>query len=234
LCPTQPSSCSTVQNDLGLSVETCSAPGHDSCGSDASTPLEDKLYCLNSGSTSGNQCRYCNADHSSRRCMVTGGSAVSRGRWLDCRDWCFTCDDGVKNGDELGIDCGGDYSLNGEMVSSGCQACPSCSDGIQNGEEEGVDCGSKPLGSGANSGLSHYPPASPADETCDPCPTTTVAPTTATPHGSRLRDGAPTGIIVGAICGGVVVLFVIIFCIWKKKQKAAAATNEGGDGAQKI
>lgn len=41
-----------------------------------------------------------------------------------------TCDDGVQNGDETGIDCGGD-----------CPACPTCSDGIQNGGETGVDCG---------------------------------------------------------------------------------------------
>jgi len=43
-----------------------------------------------------------------------------------------TCDDGIQNGDETGIDCGG----------SNCPACPpSCDDGIQNGDETGVDCG---------------------------------------------------------------------------------------------
>ena len=43
-----------------------------------------------------------------------------------------TCDDGVQNGDETGVDCGG----------SGCPACPAtCDDGIQNGDETGVDCG---------------------------------------------------------------------------------------------
>jgi hypothetical protein len=42
-----------------------------------------------------------------------------------------TCDDGIQNGDEEGVDCGG----------SSCDACPTCSDGIQNGDEEGVDCG---------------------------------------------------------------------------------------------
>ncbi len=39
--------------------------------------------------------------------------------------------DGVQNGDEEGIDCGG---------STGA-ACPSCNDGIQNQGEEGIDCG---------------------------------------------------------------------------------------------
>jgi len=44
-----------------------------------------------------------------------------------------TCNDGIQNGDEEGIDCGG----------SNCPPCsqPSCSDGIQNGDEQGVDCG---------------------------------------------------------------------------------------------
>lgn len=41
-----------------------------------------------------------------------------------------TCTDGIQNGDETGIDCGGD-----------CDPCPTCTDGIQNGEETGVDCG---------------------------------------------------------------------------------------------
>lgn len=41
-----------------------------------------------------------------------------------------TCTDGIQNGDETGVDCGGS-----------CAACPTCTDGIQNGEETGVDCG---------------------------------------------------------------------------------------------
>ncbi len=44
---------------------------------------------------------------------------------------CPTCDDGIQNGDETGVDCGG----------STCPACPTCDDGIQNGDETGVDCG---------------------------------------------------------------------------------------------
>jgi len=45
-----------------------------------------------------------------------------------------TCTDGVQNGQETGIDCGG----------PDCQPCgtmPTCDDGIQNGQETGVDCG---------------------------------------------------------------------------------------------
>ena len=41
-----------------------------------------------------------------------------------------SCDDGIKNQDEQGIDCGGS-----------CQPCISCSNRIQDGDEEGVDCG---------------------------------------------------------------------------------------------
>jgi hypothetical protein len=42
-----------------------------------------------------------------------------------------SCNDGVQNGDETGVDCGGSI----------CPACPTCSDGIQNGDETGIDCG---------------------------------------------------------------------------------------------
>lgn len=42
-----------------------------------------------------------------------------------------TCNDGIQNGDETGIDCGG----------MACFACPTCNDGVQNGTETGVDCG---------------------------------------------------------------------------------------------
>ncbi|MEM9544739.1 MAG: M43 family zinc metalloprotease [Bacteroidota bacterium] len=48
----------------------------------------------------------------------------------DC-DACPTCSDSVQNGSETGVDCGG----------PDCDACPTCSDGIQNGNESGVDCG---------------------------------------------------------------------------------------------
>ncbi len=41
-----------------------------------------------------------------------------------------TCTDGILNGTETGIDCGGT-----------CAACSSCSDSIQNGAETDIDCG---------------------------------------------------------------------------------------------
>ena len=61
-----------------------------------------------------------------------------------------TCKDGIQNGTETGIDCGGS-----------CPACPTCKDGIQNGDETGVDCGgSCPRACGARSCI--------RDENCMP------------------------------------------------------------------
>lgn len=40
------------------------------------------------------------------------------------------CNDGIQNGNETGVDCGGD-----------CLVCPTCDDGILNGDELDVDCG---------------------------------------------------------------------------------------------
>ena len=67
-----------------------------------------------------------------------------------------TCDDGIQNGGETGVDCGGPTSCprcapgggcaSGSDCASGvcsggiCQT-PSCSDGVKNGNETGIDCG---------------------------------------------------------------------------------------------
>ncbi len=45
-----------------------------------------------------------------------------------------TCNDGIQNGDETGVDCGG-------SCPNACTVEPTCDDGIQNGDETGVDCG---------------------------------------------------------------------------------------------
>ncbi len=54
---------------------------------------------------------------------------------VDCGGPCapcqtISCFDGIQNGNESGIDCGGN-----------CPPCPSCNDGVQNQGETGVDCG---------------------------------------------------------------------------------------------
>lgn len=44
-----------------------------------------------------------------------------------------TCTDGIMNGDETGVDCGGSCDP--------CEMAATCDDGMMNGDEEGVDCG---------------------------------------------------------------------------------------------
>lgn len=52
--------------------------------------------------------------------------------WTNEGDCPVTCTDGIKNGDETGIDCGGSCPV----------VCPpTCYDGIKNGDETGIDCG---------------------------------------------------------------------------------------------
>jgi len=102
-----------------------------------------------------------------------------------------TCSDGIQNGDETGIDCGGS-----------CPPCevpaldPTCSDGIQNQGEEGVDCGGP----------------------CPPCETIesdsgeseeeiqdqeeTVQPAITTTETSFCYDGIQDGDETGIDCGG--------------------------------
>ena len=95
---------------------------------------------------------------------------------------CPTCNDGIQNGDETGVDCGG----------SDCPACPTCNDGIQNGDETGVDCGGSdcPACPTCNDGIQN------GDETgvdcggsdCPACPT--------------CNDGIQNGDETGVDCGG--------------------------------
>jgi len=66
-----------------------------------------------------------------------------------------TCEDGVKNGDEVGIDCGPSCGklcpvgstcklpsdCDSEICWAGVCEAPTCTDGVRNGDEPGVDCG---------------------------------------------------------------------------------------------
>ena|GEM_PF-1440301 len=67
---------------------------------------------------------------------------------------CSNCSDGVQNGDETGVDCGGSSCrpcVEGCMDTEGHNysalaeldfcACETCDDGIQNGDETAIDCG---------------------------------------------------------------------------------------------
>ncbi|MCB0654894.1 MAG: T9SS type A sorting domain-containing protein [Saprospiraceae bacterium] len=96
---------------------------------------------------------------------------------------CATCNDGIKNGNETGIDCGGS-----------CAPCATCNDGIKNGNETGIDCGGScaPCAT-CNDGIQN------GDETgidcggsCGPC-----QPTTPT-----CNDGIQNGDETGIDCGG--------------------------------
>jgi len=75
---------------------------------------------------------------------------------------CETCDDGIMNGDEVEVDCGGAKCLPCTMGCMDVDAhnyddtavvedgnCETCADGIMNGDETGVDCG----GSNPNCGV---------------------------------------------------------------------------------
>jgi hypothetical protein len=94
---------------------------------------------------------------------------------------CPTCNDGIQNGNETGIDCGGS-----------CPACPTCFDGIQNGNETGVDCGgscmacptcSDGIQNGNETGVD-------CGGSCPACPTSTCT------------DGIQNGNETGVDCGG--------------------------------
>jgi hypothetical protein len=102
-----------------------------------------------------------------------------------------TCTDGIKNGQETGIDCGG-------LTCAPCAVAPTCTDGIKNGQETGVDCGGPTcapcvvaptctdgIKNGQETGVDCGGP------TCAPC---AVAPT--------CTDGIKNGQETGVDCGG--------------------------------
>src|SRR6185503_16885728 len=96
-----------------------------------------------------------------------GGAATSASSASSTGGGSATCADGVKNGQETGVDCGGAGCLpcplgepcqtDGDCLSKDCQgsvcamphdpscgpveAGPTCADCIQNGLETDVDCG---------------------------------------------------------------------------------------------
>lgn len=68
----------------------------------------------------------------------------------NCGPCADLCGDGLLNGQETEVDCGGpwdDLNLNGvydwdtEVWNNFCEPCPRCNDGHMNGDEVGIDCG---------------------------------------------------------------------------------------------
>ena len=100
---------------------------------------------------------------------------------------CISCDDGIQNGDETGVDCGGTCP----------NACPSCDDGMQNGDETDIDCGgSCPACISCDDGIQN------GDETGVDCGGT--CPNACPTCDDGVQNGDETGIDCGGICGSCV------------------------------
>lgn len=93
-------------------------------------------FVINDAYGDGICCSYGNGSYT----VVANGAVVASGGSFgssETTNFCLgggpapTCNDGVQNGNETGVDCGG----------PDCAACPTCNDGVQNGSETGVDCG---------------------------------------------------------------------------------------------
>ena len=103
--------------------------------------LADGCYDFTINDTYGDGicCAYGNGSYT-----VTGpsGTLASGGSFASTQTTTFcvgggpapTCTDGVQNGNETGVDCGG-------PDCPSCPPVPTCTDGVQNGNETGVDCG---------------------------------------------------------------------------------------------
>ena len=120
----------------------------------------------------------CGDDDSVSSCIdnIMNGDEVG----VDCGGQCpacFSCSDGILNGNETGIDCGGE-----------CIPCPTCVDGILNGNETGIDCGGScpPC---VSPGCTD-PNADVDDDSCETCD-------------DRILNGDETGVDCGGMCPNV-------------------------------
>jgi hypothetical protein len=105
----------------------------------------DRETCIGSGAcTIG----FCTNELACVECQES--SHCLPGHTCEAGGVCSRCDDGVKNGDETALDCGGSCPLcpgtcniDDDCPDGYCWegVCVSCHDGIQNGDETGVDCG---------------------------------------------------------------------------------------------
>ncbi|NRA50603.1 MAG: fibronectin type III domain-containing protein, partial [Phaeodactylibacter sp.] len=101
----------------------------------------DYTFTINDSFGDGICCSYGNGSYtltdSDGAVIASGGNFNSSESTAFCTDPpAATCDDGIQNGGETGVDCGG----------PNCPACPTCNDGIQNGSETGIDCGGPDCG----------------------------------------------------------------------------------------
>ena len=133
----------TLKNASGTTVATGS---YSTANADGSTVNE--TYCLPDGCYDfvitdaygdGICCSYGNGSYT----VTSGSTTLALGGTFtnsDATNFCLgsgpapTCTDGIQNGNETGVDCGG-------PDCAPCVVPPTCTDGIQNGDETGVDCG---------------------------------------------------------------------------------------------
>jgi hypothetical protein len=123
---------------FGLGASSCIVVVNNTCTDGLQNGNETDVDC--GGGT-------CGACGDGRGCVVSRDcvSGVCNAGTCGTSQVLPTCSDGVRNGNETGVDCGGS-----------CPACPTCTDGVQNGTETGVDCGGScpacvnfPTGAGA-------------------------------------------------------------------------------------
>ncbi|MBC6995599.1 cohesin domain-containing protein [Neolewinella lacunae] len=122
--------------------------------------------------------------------MIVSNFTVSNGTVNGGTGGMPTCSDGIRNGNETGVDCGGSCPP--------CTPTPTCTDGIRNGNETGIDCGGS------------CPPCTPTPTCTDgirngnetgidcggSCPPCTTTPTCS----DGIQNGTETGIDCGGSC----------------------------------
>jgi Pregnancy-associated plasma protein-A/Secretion system C-terminal sorting domain len=131
----------TNSNNQTVSSGSYSAANPDGSSVSEDLCLPDGCYTFTITDSYGDGicCSYGNGSYSvtdSTGTLASGGSFTSSESTQICvgGSTAPTCTDGIQNGDETGVDCGG----------SSCSPCvtpPTCTDGIQNGDETGIDCG---------------------------------------------------------------------------------------------
>lgn len=153
-----------IKNEKGLVV--LNSPKYLSSQKNTSIKIDACLvagcytFTINDIYSDGICCKYGNGSYK----LTADGKAIASGGAFGksgSHNFCITqtqptCTDGIKNGSETGIDCGGtscpvcptcsDGVKNGRETGNDCggpdcKACPTCSDGIKNGSETNVDCG---------------------------------------------------------------------------------------------
>ena len=147
--------CDALADEPGDACGTCGS-GTFACDGSEAVSCEDDL-----GDDALNECGGCAAlpgavDEVCGSCSTQiyecdGTEALRCTTEVDCP----ICEDGVLNGDESDIDCGGSCPLcpiggdcdgpsdcgSGVCDAGSCVAAASCEDGVENGDETGVDCG---------------------------------------------------------------------------------------------